>query len=53
VIAERVASEDAKLGYEVHYSSSIFLVDRGGKLRILVPFGRPVQDLLHDVQGLL
>jgi protein SCO1 len=53
VIAERVASQDAKLGYEVHHSSSIFLIDRAGKLRVLVPFGRPVQDLLHDVQELL
>jgi protein SCO1 len=53
VIAERVASKDEKLGYEVHHSSSIFLVDRDGKLRVLVPFGRPVQDLLHDVQKLL
>jgi protein SCO1 len=53
VIAERVASQDAKLGYEVHHSSSIFLIDRAGKLRVLVPFGRPAQDLLHDVQRLL
>jgi protein SCO1/2 len=53
VIAERVASQDAKLGYEVHHSSSIFLVDRAGKLRVLVPFGRPVEDLLHDIQELL
>jgi protein SCO1 len=53
VIAERVASQDAKLGYEVHHSSSIFLIDRAGKLRVLVPFGRPVQDLLHDVKELL
>jgi protein SCO1/2 len=53
VIAERVASQDAKLGYEVHHSSSIFLIDRAGKLRVLVPFGRPVEDLLHDVQKLL
>jgi protein SCO1/2 len=53
VIAERVASQDAKLGYEVHHSSSIYLIDRAGKLRVLVPFGRPVQDLLHDIQELL
>lgn len=53
VIAQRVASEDPKLGYEVHHSSSIYLIDRAGKLRVLVPFGRPTQDLLHDVQKLL
>jgi protein SCO1 len=53
VIANRVASEDPALGYEMHHSSSIYLVDRAGMLRVLVPFGRPTEDLLHDVQKLL
>jgi protein SCO1 len=53
VVAERVPSQDSKLGYEVHHSSSIFLIDRAGKLRVLVPFGQPTPDLLHDVRELL
>lgn len=53
VIAERAGSKDAKLGYEVHHSSSIYLIDRAGMLRVLVPFGRTTQELLHDVQQLL
>jgi protein SCO1/2 len=53
VVAERAASGDAKLGYEIHHSSSIFLIDRQGMLRALVPFGRGTQDLLNDVVQLL
>jgi protein SCO1/2 len=53
VFAQKAQSEDKKLGYEVHHSSSIFLVDREGKLRVLVPFGRPPQTILNDVSLLL
>jgi len=53
VFANRVQSEDKKLGYEVHHSSSIFLIDREGKLRALVPFGRPPSAILNDINLLL
>jgi protein SCO1/2 len=53
VFADKVPSENKKLGYEVHHSSSIFLVDREGKLRVLVPFGRPAQDIAYDINLLL
>jgi protein SCO1 len=53
VIATRAASENPQLGYEVHHSSSIYLIDREGKLRLLVPFGKSADDILHDVKLLL
>ena len=53
VTATRVASENKALGYEVHHSSSIYLIDREGKLRVLVPFGKSADDILHDVRLLL
>jgi len=53
VFAEKALSENKKLGYQVHHSSSIFLIDREGKLRVLVPFGRPPQAILNDVNLLL
>src|SRR5689334_14827532 len=53
VFADKVQSENKKLGYEVHHSSSIFLIDREGKLRVLVPFGRSPQAILNDVNLLL
>jgi protein SCO1 len=53
IFAEKTPSENKKLGYEVHHSSSIFLIDREGKLRVLVPFGRSPQAILNDVNVLL
>jgi protein SCO1/2 len=53
VFAQKAVSENKKIGYEVHHSSSIFLIDREGKLRVLVPFGRSSQAILNDVSLLL
>ncbi len=53
VLATKAASENKKLGYEVHHSSSIFLIDREGKLRVLVPFGRSSESISHDLKLLL
>ncbi len=53
ILATKAASESKKLGYEVHHSSSIFLIDREGKLRVLVPFGRPPESISHDIKLLL
>jgi protein SCO1 len=53
VVAKQVVSPDPKLGYAVDHSSSLFLVDRQGKLRGLVPFGTPVDDIVHDLEFLL
>lgn len=53
IVATKAASESKKLGYEVHHSSSIFLIDRQGKLRALVPFGKSPESILHDIKLLL
>ena len=53
VTATRADSENKKLAYEVHHSSSIYLIDRQGQLRLLVPFGKSAEDILHDVNLLL
>jgi protein SCO1 len=53
VVAEQVVSKNPALGYEVNHSSFLYLVDRQGKIRGLVPFGTPADDILHDVQLLL
>jgi protein SCO1/2 len=39
--------------YEVHHSSYIYLIDREGLLRALVPFGKSVDDITHDIKILL
>ncbi len=53
VVAKQVVSPNPSLGYAVDHSSSLFLVDREGKLRGLVTFGTPVDDIVHDLQLLL
>jgi protein SCO1/2 len=40
-------------GYAYSHSSYVYLVDRSGKLRALMPFGHPAADFAHDVTLLL
>jgi len=53
VRARQVASTNPALPYAMDHSSSLYLVDREGKLRGLVPFGTPVNDIVHDLDFLL
>lgn len=39
--------------YVMAHTSSIFLIDRAGKLRALMPFGHDAADFVHDVKALL
>ena len=39
--------------YEVHHSSYLYLIDRQGLLRALVPYGKTAADIAHDVESLL
>lgn len=50
VTANKVAMGD---GYAVDHTSSIFLIDRAGKLRAMMPYGRGAKDFVHDVRVLL
>jgi protein SCO1/2 len=40
-------------GYALNHSSFIYLIDRGGKLRALMPYGHGPDDFVHDVRILL
>jgi protein SCO1/2 len=53
VSAKRAVSAVKKLGYEVHHSSFVYLIDRKGQLRLLMPFGKTADDLEHDIRLLL
>src|SRR5262249_31382871 len=39
--------------YAVHHSASVYLIDPGGRMRAMLPFGTPLDDLVHDVRILL
>ena len=53
VSANKAVSAVKKLGYEVHHSSFVYLIDRKGQLRLLMPFGKTADDLEHDIRLLL
>lgn len=39
--------------YAMDHTSSIFLIDRAGKLRAMMPFGHDPADFVHDIRRLL
>jgi protein SCO1 len=39
--------------YTIGHSSSIYLIDRGGGLRAVMPYGHPADDFVHDLKILL
>ncbi|HXJ41446.1 MAG TPA: SCO family protein [Bryobacteraceae bacterium] len=53
VVAKQVVAKDPALKYEVNHSTSLYLVDRQGKMRGLVPYGTPADDIVHDLNILL
>ena len=38
--------------YAVAHTSSIFIIDRGGRLRAMMPFGHEAADFVHDIRYL-
>lgn len=45
--------EGSKTNYTMHHSSYLYLIDRQGMQRAMMPFGRPASDFVHDLQLLL
>lgn len=39
--------------YAIAHTSSIFLIDRAGKLRAMMPYGHDASDFVHDIKFLL
>jgi protein SCO1/2 len=39
--------------YAIAHTSSVFLIDRAGKLRAMMPFGHNAPDFVHDIKFLL
>ena len=52
VTAERVRGSDPA-HYAIDHSASVYLIDRAGSLRALMPYGRSADDFAHDVAILL
>jgi protein SCO1 len=52
ITASKVASADPST-YFIDHSSFVYLIDRAGRLRAMVPYGRSAGDIAHDVAILL
>ena len=51
VVAEKVARPGG--GYGMNHSSSVYLIDRQGRLRAMMPYGHEAKDFVHDLRLLL
>ncbi len=51
VSSDKVVSADGT--FSVGHSSSIYMIDRAGGLRAVMPYGHPVDDFVHDLRILL
>jgi protein SCO1/2 len=40
-------------GYSIGHSSSVYLIDRDGRLRAMMPYGHGAEDYAHDVRLLM
>jgi protein SCO1 len=48
-----VKNRNADGSYTIGHSSSIYMIDRAGGLRAVMPYGHPVDDFVHDLKILL
>lgn len=54
VVAEKVATPGAgPAAYGMNHSTSVYLIDRAGRLRALMPYGHEAKDFVHDLKLLL
>ena len=49
----RIGSATSGGNYLLHHSSFVYLIDRSGRLRAMMPFGVSADDIAHDVKVLL
>jgi len=53
VIAKKIEAKAGGENYGMSHSTSVFLIDRQGKLRALMPYGHPPADFVHDLRLML
>lgn len=51
ISSRKISNADGS--YTIGHSSSIYMIDRAGGLRAVMPYGHPVDDFVHDLRILL
>jgi len=49
ISATRMPAPNGQAGYQMGHSSYLYFIDKKGMLRALAPFGRPADEIVHDV----
>lgn len=52
VVAEKIPKPQPN-AYGMNHSTSVFIIDRAGKLRAMMPYGHEAKDFVHDLKLLL
>jgi protein SCO1/2 len=52
VVAEKIPKPQAN-AYGMNHSTSVYVIDRAGKLRAMMPYGHEAKDFVHDLKLLL
>ncbi len=52
VVAEKIAAKQPN-AYGMNHSTSVWLIDRTGRLRAMMPYGHEAKDFVHDIHLLL
>lgn len=52
VVAQKIPKPQAN-AYGMNHSTSVFLIDRTGKLKAMMPYGHEAKDFVHDLRLLL
>ncbi|MDR7333486.1 SCO family protein [Roseateles asaccharophilus] len=52
VVAEKIASKQPN-AYGMNHSTSVWLIDRAGRLKAMMPYGHEAKDFVHDLRLLL
>lgn len=53
VIARKLDAAAGTQAYGMNHSTSVFVIDREGRLRAMMPYGHPSADFVHDLRLLL
>lgn len=53
VIAQKLEKKAGTDAYGMNHSTSVFLIDREGRLRAMMPYGHPARDFVHDLKLML
>lgn len=52
ITATKFPAPGGQPGYQMGHSSYLYFIDKKGMLRALMPFGRPADEMVHDVNVL-